>query len=332
MADSALHRWTRRLIAPFWNGDRVRAPWRIAAAVAVVLTLPGLALGAIGGAEEFPLALRGLVANVIYLLIALALLLVWSRIVDRRPLAAYGFTADARWLRGAGLGLALGLVVWGGALATDLAFGWARIEAIASPGESGFPFAVALGLFVLQWACVGLWEEVVFRGLVLRNAVEGLSLPWLSRRTAALGGLLGSALLFGSLHAGQAASALALGWWVLAGVVLGGAYLLTDSLALPVGLHVAFDLAANNVYGFANTRSVGDQLPMLVRPAFVGPDRLVEIAGLVNTVWLVIAGLLVLAVVRWQHGSLDLRLGADERDDGDDHPVTEQHATGTEAA
>jgi len=40
--------------------------------------------------------------------------------------------------------------------------------------------------------------------------------------------------LFGLLHYDQAASALALGFWVLAGLVLGLAYLLTDGLAIPV--------------------------------------------------------------------------------------------------
>jgi membrane protease YdiL (CAAX protease family) len=331
MADDTLHSWYRRLIAPFWNGDRVRAPWRIAVAVGVVLVLPGLVLGRVGGLGDLPLVLRGLVANGTYVLIALTLLLVWSRYVDRRRLATYGFAADRRWLRDAALGVALALIVWGGALATDLALGWASIEAVFSPGESGLPFAVVMGLFALQWAFVGVWEEVVFRGLVLRNAVAGLSLPWLSRRTAAVGGLLGSAVLFGGLHASQAASALALGWWVLAGVVLGGAYLLTDSLALPIGLHATFDFAVNNVYGFANVRPAGDRLPMLVRPAFVGPDRFVEIAGLVNTVWLVVAGLLVLGVVRWQYGTLEIRLGGDERV-GDDRSATEQRVAGTEAA
>jgi len=140
----------------------------------------------------------------------------------------------------------------------------------------------------------------------MRNAVEGLDVPGVSRRWALAGGWVGSSVLFGALHSDQAGSVLALGFWVLAGLVLGLAYLLTDELAVPIGLHAAFDIAANHVWGLS--MAAPDEhvaaLPMVVRPAFTGPERLVGIAGVVNTAWVLLMGVAVVALAWRSRGTL----------------------------
>jgi membrane protease YdiL (CAAX protease family) len=294
-----------------WNPEeaRVRALWRIVVATALVLVVPALVFGVVVRQADLPLGFRSLVANGLYAGVTVFVLVIWARYVDRRPLAEYGFALDRTWARGLALGALVGLVGWGGALATDLAFGWARVEAVLSPGGGDVAPAVTFAAFTLQWGFVAFWEEAVFRGLVMRNAIEGLSLPWLSRRIAIGGGLVGSSVLFGVLHAGQATSVLALGFWVLAGLVLGLAYLLTGQLAVPIGLHFAFDFAVNNVFGLASVRPAGASVPTLVRPAFSGPERFVGVSGVVNTAWLLAIGAMVLAVVAWHRGSLRARIG-----------------------
>jgi hypothetical protein len=86
---------------------------------------------------------------------------------------------------------------------------------------------------------------------------------------------------------------------------MGVAYLWTDSLALPIGLHAAFDVSVNHVYGLFAVRA--DELPFqpptLLRPAFSGPAAFVEVAGLVNTAWVLVAGLTVLVYARVRNGS-----------------------------
>lgn len=296
-----------RVRTPFWNATegRVRALWRVLAALVLVMGL-GTA-GALAVGRSLPSAYLGsLAAQVVYAGVAAVVLVAWARYVDRRPLAAYGFHLDRAWGRDLAAGVLVGVVGWGGALATSLLFGWASVESVLSPGTVGFPLAVGLAVGVAQYALVGFWEEVVFRGVVLRNAVEGLG--WLSRRVALAGGLLLSSVLFGVLHANQAGSGLALGFWVLAGLVLGLAYLLTDSLAVPIGLHAAFDVSVNNVWGLFAVRAGELPLepPTVVRPAFTGPEAFVEVAGVVNTGWLLLIGVAVVAYARFRNGSFDV--------------------------
>lgn len=308
----------RRVGRVFWNPTegRVRALWRIVPVTALVLVVPGVVLEVTLGDSNLPLVFRSLAGNAIYAGITALVLVVWARYVDRRPLAQYGFALDRSWAYGLALGALVGLVGWGGALATDLAFNWARIEAVLSPGVGDVSGVVAFSAFTIQWAFVAFWEETLFRGLVMRNAIEGLSVPWLSRRAAVVGGLVGSSALFAVLHAGQASSALALGFWLLAGLLLGTAYVSTDQLAIPIGLHFAFDFAVNNVFGLANVRPEAASTPMLVRPTFVGPERFVGVSGVVNTAWLLGIAAMVLAVVQWRRGSLRSRIGRyDSSDD-----------------
>lgn len=191
---------------------------------------------------------------------------------------------------------------------TDLALGWASVGAVLSPGTGELPFLLSILLFALSYVFVGFWEELVFRGIVMRNAIEGLNASWVSHRTALIGGWVLSSVLFGVLHFSQASSLYALAFWILAGLILGLAYLYTDELAVPIGLHFAIDVSVNNVFGLANVRTVAEDIPMLIRPEFTGPNTFVGLSGVVNTAWLVIIGILIIGVIRGQYGSLTPRL------------------------
>jgi len=308
MAAIRSHGTLARIATPVWNSDeqRLRAPWRILGALAVVLVVPGLVHGAVVRPLELHFLVSGLAANALYAAAALGVLAIWARYVDRRPLVSYGLRIDRRWLSMAGIGALVGIVGWGGALATDLLFGWASVTALFSAGEGPLPLGAALAVGVAQFTLVGIWEELVFRGLVMRNAVEGLDLPRVPRRWALVGGWVSSSALFGVLHYDQAASVLALGFWILAGLVLGLAYLLTDELAVPIGLHVAFDVSANHLWGLAAVvpEDRVAEIPMVVRPEFTGPERFVGIAGLVNTAWVILMGVAVVAVVWRARGTV----------------------------
>ncbi|MFC6942132.1 CPBP family intramembrane glutamic endopeptidase [Salinirubellus sp. GCM10025818] len=302
--------WSRRVRLPFWNRaeQRPRALWRVLGALVVVLSVPSIVGAVVLRPLDLPMSLVQLASNALAALVALVVLLLWARYVDRRELRAYGFRLDGAWWRMLALGALVGLLGWGGALATDLAFGWASVAALLSPGTGGMSFLPSFLSFALAWVFVGVWEEVVFRGIVMRNAIEGLNGTWIPRRWALVGGWVVSSVLFGVLHFGQASSPLALVFWIAAGLVLGLAYLLTGQLAVPIGLHVAFDLGVNNVFGLASVRQAGARVPTLVRPGFTGPDVLVGISGAVNTAWLVVIGLLTVLVVRWRY-SLGPRIG-----------------------
>jgi membrane protease YdiL (CAAX protease family) len=95
----------------------------------------------------------------------------------------------------------------------------------------------------LFFLATGVWEEALFRGVLIRNASEGLGgLGW-SPTTAISTALVVSMVIFGGLHvfAGLGSEAIPLWAVVLQGIVAGAyfglAYCLTGSLALPVGIH-----------------------------------------------------------------------------------------------
>lgn len=302
--------WSRRVRFPFWNRteQRPRAFWRIIGALVVALAVP-LVLGVVVLRPlDLPMAVVQLASNGIAALVALVVVVVWARYVDRRAVRDYGFRLDRKWWFMLALGALVALLGWGGALATDIAFGWASIAAVLSPGAGEITFWLSFVAFALAWVFVGVWEEVIFRGIVMRNAIEGLNGTWISYRGALVGGWVVSSVLFGVLHFGQAGSPLALVFWIVAGLVLGLAYLLTDQLAVPIGLHFAFDFGVNNVFGLASVREAGSDVPTIVRPEFTGPDVFVGIAGAVNTVWLLVIGVLTVAVIGWQYGSLRPRI------------------------
>lgn len=303
-------KWYRRILLPFWNQQekRIRALWRILGAVAVALLVPSLLNAVIVRPLDLSFALMNLVSNGIAALVALGVVVGWARYVDRRELRAYGFSLTSIWWRTLALGGLVGLLGLGGALATDITLGWASISAIISPGTGELPFLLSISLFALTYVFVGFWEEAIFRGIVMRNAIEGLNIASVSYRGALVGGWVLSSVLFGLLHFGQATSSLALVFWILAGLILGLAYLLTDKLAVPIGLHFALDFGANNVFGLANVRDVAGDIPTVLRPTFSGPEVFIGLSGVVNTIWLMVIGILTVGIIRWQYGSLRPRI------------------------
>lgn len=230
-----------------------------------------------------------------------------SVILQPRKLSV-GFRLDRSWWLMLIFGAGIAVLGWGGALATDLLLGWASIDGYFFLGRGDLPFLLSFLLFAVSWMFVGVWEEIIFRGIVLRNAIEGLNFDLIPYRAALVGGWIVSSVIFGILHLDQATSALALAFWILAGLVLGLAYLLTGQLTLPIGLHFAFDFSANNVFGLASVREARAEAPTIIRLEFTGPDLYVGLSGIVNTIWIVIIGALTIAVIAWQYGSVRPRI------------------------
>ena len=112
---------------------------------------------------------------------------------------------------------------------------------------------VAVVATVLALLAVALWEELLFRGVLIQNTLEGLAARGVARRTAVGSALVGSALVFGLPHATSAAEGASVGFAVfqavVAGLYFGLAYLLTDSLAFHIGLHLSTNLWVASVFG-----------------------------------------------------------------------------------
>jgi membrane protease YdiL (CAAX protease family) len=123
--------------------------------------------------------------------------------------------------------------------------------AITREGSLFVGLSVPVGLLVAAgyFLAIGVLEELIFRGYVLVNLAEGARIALDSRRAVLLG--LGmSAALFGAAHAGNPnATALSTLNIALFGLLLGGGYVLTDSLAVPIGIHTGWNFVLGPIFG-----------------------------------------------------------------------------------
>lgn len=131
------------------------------------------------------------------------------------------------------IGLATGFVLI--ALSVVVLFAFGQYQYVGFVGAPPWTF-VALAV------TSGVGEEIVMRGVLLRL---------LMRLWGAVPALLISSLVFGFLHMGNPDSSL----WsstaisIEAGLVLGGAYLLTGRLWVPIGLHAGWNFTQGYVFG-----------------------------------------------------------------------------------
>jgi membrane protease YdiL (CAAX protease family) len=176
----------------------------------------------------------------------------------------------------------------------------------------GTPFAVGFAVTVLLFLAVGVGEEVLFRGYLMTNLAEGLNGlgPLGPRGATALAAVL-SSLAFGAAHSANPSATLRSGLNIAAvGLFLAGAYVVTDDLGIPIGVHVTWNLSVSSVYGcpvsglttpvaFLSVRQTG---PELLTGGDFGPE-----GGLVVYLALAVAVGLTWWWVRRREGAVRFR-------------------------
>lgn len=243
---------------------RLRALWRLAIQyfaymglvplvfnlLAVLWLLAGSAgqatSGAVPGYPVLPL-----VSGVASLVGAVLTVWIAGRFLDRRPFKDFGFHLGAGWWLDFIFGMALGALLLTVVFLVELGLGWVRITGTFETYGTGDPFAISMLFPAATFLCVGFYEETVFRGYQLKNAAEGLNHPALGPRGAVLLAWVSSSVFFGLLHADNPnATPVSTFNIVLAGLMLGFGYVLSGELAIPIGLHVTWNLFQGTVYGF----------------------------------------------------------------------------------
>lgn len=294
----------------FWSTreGRLRAFWRLVLLVGGGLVLLQLGGGLVGEVVDSPVELQMIATRFTVALGSVLLLAVGARWIDRRPIREYGFHVGRDWWTDFAAGAATGLVVPGGPFVVGLALGWLSIDGVLVAGA--WPIALGLLAVLVSYLFVALWEEIVFRGVLVTNAVEGLAARTTERTAVALA-VGGPAVLFGVGHFPQAETPISLLYWVFFGLLLGLAYVLTGELALPIGLHLTLNLGMNSVFGFGRALS-GDPIPAVLVPELHVAESVFGIAGWLHVVFAFVGLALVLGWIRWYRGRLAVHPGLAE--------------------
>ena len=229
---------------PFWNArqHRVRALWRL------------LLFSLLLGVSEFVVqrfrwpgpALDAFVfqsfANCV---LSAGLVAFCTFVLDRRGFQALGWVPSARWWADLAFGTFLGAALISGVVGIERFLGWLTPAAPLSGSLSAALFKTFL-LFI----AAGAAEEFVFRSYLLRNLADGLNHRRVGTGLAVVGGVVLSSGLFGLVHAmNPNATAASVANIALAGVFLSAGYILTGRLALPLGLHIAWNYFQGPIFG-----------------------------------------------------------------------------------
>ena len=131
----------------------------------------------------------------------------------------------------------------------------------APPAAAAPITAAALALMLIIFILVAVNEELLVRGYILQNLTEAYG-----KNKA----VLASALLFGAMHLTNANASLAGVLNItLSGILFATAYWATDSLYLPIGLHLSWNFFLGPVFGFPV--SGFSHWPSLISTTVTGP-------------------------------------------------------------
>ncbi len=233
-----------------------------------------------------------------------------ARYLDRRPFRDFGFHRDRGWWRDFFIGLGLGTLLMALVFLVEMSLGWLRVTGFIAP-NGGNPFWLGVGVDLITFICVGVYEEMLFRGYIQRNLAEGLNLRWLTPRKAVILATVLTSIIFSILHLmNPGASLMSFLNIFLAGIFLSLGFILTGELALPIGLHIAWNFFQGAIFGFPVSGVAGVNPVISIEQVntswltggFFGPE-----AGGIGVLAMLLGAGLILVWVKKSRGSIHLR-------------------------
>ena len=246
------------MVNVFWNAEekRLRALWRLLAQVLLTIVLGALPILLVaepltwlhrrkvflpGLAKAVYDPVVNMIVGPLVTLAVIASVALGRRWIDKRGWSAYGVRLDARWWAALPAGFGLGVLLMAAIFVFELAFGWIEVRGFLVQ-NAGMPVALGLAFTLVKDLCVGVYEELISRGFLLRTLSDGLGPTW---------GVVLSSSIFALLHlANPNASALGMVGIFAAGLLLAAARLRTGRLSAAIGLHIAWNLCEGAVFGF----------------------------------------------------------------------------------
>ena len=174
-----------------------------------------------------------------------------SRFIDRRRFSETGIYFKKSWWMDFGFGLLLGIILMTIIFLVEQALGWVTISETYRTESPEQSFTTAIIFTALFFLSVGIAEELAFRGYLLPNLAEGLNSRLIKPNAAIMISWIFTSVIFGIGHLVNPNATLVSAINIaLGGIFLGFAYVLTGSLAIPVGLHISWNFFQGNVFGF----------------------------------------------------------------------------------
>jgi membrane protease YdiL (CAAX protease family) len=260
----------------FWNKEekRLRAIWRLGLHTGLLVIINGLfsvsllflgvVIDLVGGTNlqnvidgsapmqmmENPWVGRVILPAATFAGVLLATLIT-GKWIDRRKFLDFGMTFSKTWWSDFAFGLGLGAVLMGVIFLIGLGTNTINVTGYFISSNLDVNFLSGFIQSALFFAFVGFYEEILSRGYHLINLAEGFNHKIIGRRWALTLSFFITSLIFGLLHLGNPNAT-----WIstlnitLAGVFLGLGMVLTGSLAIPIGLHITWNLFQGSVFGF----------------------------------------------------------------------------------
>ena len=170
-----------------------------------------------------------------YSMIFTMVIMLWlfMRFIDKQPLIEIGFQTKGR-LKEFNYGLILGLLI--------MAFAYVFLSLIGEIVFENYTFDLQkIFLSIILFIGVSIFEEVIFRGYMLKNLLESFN-PYVA--------LFISSIFFSLIHGSNPnVTAIGLCNIFLAGFFLGASYIFTKNLWFPIALHFSWNFF-QSMFGF----------------------------------------------------------------------------------
>jgi membrane protease YdiL (CAAX protease family) len=229
------------------DSTRLRAGFRgVLPAVATLVlflgggTLLGILLGSATEAGSNEEVLLGSIAQLVFYTVLIGVTVWGAAKLEHRKYTDFGLNIDMGWIRNFAVGTTITL------LGISVSLWWADLRGIRDftltiAGVTGpqkpLLLAVVLLLFVFYFLLDVVWQELLYRRIMLGNFMQGLAARGVSPRAAAVPATAVSLLLFGAYHIPFRGNLLVALDAALVGIPFALAFLLTGKLALPAGIH-----------------------------------------------------------------------------------------------
>lgn len=247
----------------FYNSDenRFRAGWRIFITTAIAFSM----LLVLALVIPWQLGFQVSLAVVVLLVLFFA-----AEIIDKRSFAEFGFDLGRMWFKDFMAGNIMAIAAMSLLVLIAVMTGWFKLADVHFPFFEA-QFFIGLLSSLIFMVAVSVWEEAYFRSYLITNIKEGFDVTWLGKSAPTVIAVLISSFIFGFAHITNPNATLISSLNIsLAGIVLAYPYVVTKSIAIPVGMHLSWNYFQGVVFGLPVS---GQPLePAILRFETPGPD------------------------------------------------------------